>query len=234
MAQHSLHDRKEAGGLLAQRLAAYSNHPEVTVLGLPPGGVVVGYYVARALNAPLDVFIVRMLTVEQFEIGAVVTQRFEIGAVATGGVRVLDDAFTKAADNPKPKINAVAVREQQELKRLERLYRGGRAMHDVRGHTVTLVDDGLTRDSTLHAAVKAFRAHHPARVVVALPIARAELCSALRGESNEVVCGITSERSPAAGDWYATLEDTTDEWIAELLSRSKVAYRAPKGAAPAH
>jgi predicted phosphoribosyltransferase len=227
MAHKPLHNRKEAGRLLAQKLTAYANHPEVTVLALPPGGVLVGYYVARELNAPLDVFIVRTL-VEPGE------EHSEMGAVAAGGVRVLNDEVIEARGIPKRTINAVAVREQEELKRLERLYRGDHPMHSVRGRTAILVDDGLARDATLHAAIKALRTHHPARIVVALPAAPAALCSELRADADEVICAILSEQSQAAGDWYEAFEDVTDDQIARLLSKSKVAYRAPKGAAPAH
>lgn len=227
MAHKPLHNRKEAGRLLAQKLTAYANHPEVVVLALPPGGVVVGYYVARELNAPLDVFIVRPLV-------ATGEAQYLVGAVASGGVHVLDDEVIEQLDIPKQSINAFAVREHDELKRIERLYRGEHPMHDLRGRTVILVDDGLARDTTLRAAIKALRAHHPSRIVVALPAALAARCRELRADADEVVCPITLEQTPPASDWYEEFEEITDDEISRLLSKSKVAYRAPKGAARVH
>ena len=141
-------DRKEAGRLLAEKLAAYANHPDVLVLALPRGGVPVAYEVARALGAPLDVFLVRKLGVPSYE-------ELAMGAVATGGVRVLNDQVVGGLHIPDYVIDAVAAREQQELARRERLYRGDRPPPDVRGRTVILVDDGLATGATMYAAIQA-------------------------------------------------------------------------------
>lgn len=152
-------DRGEAGRLLAAKLSAYANRPDVLVLALPRGGVPVAYEVARALGAPLDVFVVRKLGVPGYE-------ELAMGAVATGGVRVLNDRIVNGLGIPGYIIDAVAAQEQQELARRERLYRGGRPPPDVRGRTVILVDDGLATGATMHAAVQALRQLQPARIVV--------------------------------------------------------------------
>src|SRR3979411_2830419 len=125
-------DRREAGRLLAGKLAAYANRPDVLVLALPRGGVPVAYEVSRALRAPLDVFVVRKLGVPGYE-------ELAMGAVATGGVRVLNEQLVKRLGILDHLIDAGAAREQQELARRERLYRGGRPTPDVRGRTGGLV-----------------------------------------------------------------------------------------------
>src|ERR1700682_5621446 len=142
MAHKPFRDRKEAGRVLAQKLNAYANHPDVIVLALPRGGVPVAYYVARELNAPLEIFLVRRLAVPDNE-------EYTMGAIASGGVRVLDDEVVRALGVQKSTINAVAVREQQELKRQELLYRSDHPPQDVRGRTVILIDDGFATTATM-------------------------------------------------------------------------------------
>ena len=132
-------DRREAGRLLAEKLAAYANRPDVLVLALPRGGVPVAYEVARGLGTPLDVFVVRKLGVPGYE-------ELAMGAIATGGVRVLNDQLVERLGIGDQAIEAIAARERQELERRERLYRGDRPPPDVRGRTVTLVDDGLAKE----------------------------------------------------------------------------------------
>jgi erythromycin esterase-like protein/predicted phosphoribosyltransferase len=205
-------DRSEAGRLLASKLAAYGNHPDVLVLALPRGGVPVAYEVARVLGAPLDVFLVRKLGVPGHE-------ELAMGAVATGGVRVLNDQVVRALRIPDYVIDAVTAQEQQELTRRERLYRGGRPSPDVRGRTVILVDDGLATGATMHAAIKALRQLQLARLVVAVPTAAPETCEALRAEVDEVICAITPEPFYAVGLWYEDFSQTTDEEVRDLLAR---------------
>src|SRR3979411_32965 len=148
-------DRREAGRQLAQHLAAYANRPDVLVLALPRGGVPVAYEVARALHAPLDVFLVRKLGLPGHE-------EYAMGAVASGGVRVLNREVVDQLHLPDELIEGVASRELQELERRERLYRGDRPFPDVRGKTVILVDDGLATGSTMRAAAEALRQQGPA------------------------------------------------------------------------
>jgi predicted phosphoribosyltransferase len=182
-------NRRAAGRLLAQKLAHYANRPDVLVLALPRGGVPVAYEVARALNAPLDVFLVRKLGVPGYE-------ELAMGAVATGGVRVLNDTIVSGLGIPDYLINAVAAKELEELKRRERVYRGGRPPPDVRGRTVILVDDGLATGATMQAAIKALRQLQPARIVVEYghlgPVV-ADSAGDLRSREDEPSWGVQNE-----------------------------------------
>jgi len=205
-------DRREAGRLLAAKLTAYANRPDVIVLALPRGGVPVADEVARALGAPLDVFVVRKL-------GVPGSEELAMGAVATGGVRVLNDQLVNRLGIPDHLIDAVAVREGQELARRERLYRGGRPLLDVRDRTVILVDDGLATGATMHAAIAALRQLHPARIVVAVPTASPETCEEMKAEVDDVICAITPEPFQAVGRWYQDFAQTTDEEVQDLLTR---------------
>jgi predicted phosphoribosyltransferase len=206
-------DRREAGRQLAAMLTAYTHRPDVLVLALPRGGVPVASEVARALDAPLDVFLVRKLGVPGHE-------ELAMGAIASGGVRVLNDELVRALRIPYHVIAAVAAREQQELARRERLYRGDRPPPEVRGRTVILVDDGLATGATMYAAVKALRQQLPARIVVAVPIAAPEACAELSEEVDEIVCAVTPEAFYAVGLWYADFSQTTDEEVRDLLAQA--------------
>jgi predicted phosphoribosyltransferase len=205
--------RREAGEKLAEKLAAYANSPDLIVLALPRGGVPVGYEVARALHAPLDVFLVRKLGVPGYE-------ELAMGAIATGGVRVLNHEVTSQMDIPEPVIDAVAQRENEELQRRERLYRQDRPEPNVRGRTVILVDDGLATGSTMRAAAAAIRQMQPAKIVVAVPVAARETCEELQEEVDEVICAVTPEPFMAVGAWYADFSQTTDDEVRELLQRA--------------
>src|SRR3984893_18503868 len=206
-------DRREAGRLLAEKLAAYANRPDVLVLALPRGGVPVGYEVARTLGAPLDVFVVRKLGVPGYE-------ELAMGAVATGGVRVLNDQLVERLGIPEQLIDAVAARERQELARRERLYRGSRPPPDVRGRTVILVDDGLATSATMYAAIEALRKQHPGRIVVAVPTASPDTCEEMKKKADDVICAVTPEPFHAVGRWYQVFSQTTDEEVAELLAQA--------------
>src|SRR5437870_5333430 len=142
MKQRPFRDRTEAGRLLAAKLTAYANRPDVIVLALPRGGVPVAFEVARALDAPLDVFLVRKLGVPGHE-------ELAMGAIATGGVRVLNEQVVNGLGIPDRVIDAVAQREEQELARRERLYRGDRPPPVVRERIAILIDDGLATGATM-------------------------------------------------------------------------------------
>ena len=200
------------------------------MLALPRGGVPVAYEVARALGAPLDVFVVRKLGVPGYE-------ELAMGAVATGGVRVLNDDIVTGLRIPGYLIEAVTAQEQAEVKRRERAYRGGRPPPDMRGRTVLLVDDGLATGATMRVAVKALRQQQPARIVVAVPVAAAETCTALQADADEVVCGITPAPFHSVGRWYEDFSQTTDEEVRDLLARrerteDKAAEPAPAAPQP--
>ncbi|HEX2205841.1 MAG TPA: phosphoribosyltransferase [Longimicrobium sp.] len=204
-------DRADAGRRLAALLEAYAGRPEVVVLALPRGGVPVGYEVARALGAPLDVFLVRKIGVPGHE-------ELAMGAIASGGVRVVNRAVVDQLRVPPEVIDRVAAREAVELERREAAYRGGRTEPVVRGHTVILVDDGLATGSTMRAAAAALKAMRPARLVVAVPVAAAETCEELRAEVDEVVCALTPEPFYAVGLWYHDFSQTTDDEVRALLA----------------
>ena len=206
-------NRTEAGQLLAQNLERYRDQPNVLVLALPRGGVPVAYEVAAALNAPLDVFIVRKLGVPGHE-------ELAMGAIASGGIRALNHSVIQQLRIPESAIDAVATREYKELQRREHLYRGDKSSLNVSGHTVILIDDGLATGSTMKAAVASLRQQNPARIVVAVPTAPAETCDELQRDADEVICAVTPEPFYAVGQWYEEFEQTTDAEVTELIRRA--------------
>ena len=214
MSPHYFRDRSHAGQLLAEKLSKYANRPDAIVLALPRGGVPVGYEVARDLNIPLDVFIVRKLGVPGYE-------ELAMGAVATGGIRVLNEQVVHNLNIPENVINAVADWETEEIRRREERYRGDEPPPDVHGKTVILVDDGLATGSTMLAALKALRQQLPARIVVAVPTAAPETCEKMKAEADEAICAITPEPFYAVGLWYENFSQTTDEEVRELLAAAR-------------
>jgi putative phosphoribosyl transferase len=206
-------DRTEAGQFLASRLERYANRTNVLVLALPRGGVPVALEVARALHAPLDVFVVRKL-------GLPGNEELAMGAIASGGVRVLNDEVVRLLGVPNAIIEEVAGQEQRELERRERAYRGDVPAADVRGKTVILVDDGLATGTTMRAAVAALRRQRPARIVVAVPVGAAQTCAEFRAEADELICAHTPEPFHAVGIWYENFSQTTDDEVRELLHRA--------------
>ena len=206
-------DRREAGRKLAQKLTAYAGQPDLLTLALPRGGVPVAYEVARALNAPLDVFLVRKL-------GLPGQEELAIGAIATGGVRVLNRDIIRTLSIPDEVINFVARRELQELQRRERLYRGDRPPPEVRDRTIILIDDGLATGASMRAAVVSLRAQHPARILVAVPIAAENVCEAFRTEVDEIICAVTPEPFYGVGRWYENFSQITDQEVRILLEKA--------------
>jgi putative phosphoribosyl transferase len=207
-------NRREAGRILASLLMKYADRDDVLVLALPRGGVPVGFEVAQALRAPLDVFIVRKLGVPGHD-------ELAMGAIATGDVRVLNDDVVMSLELEPEVIDAVAAREEKELARRERLYRGARPAPDVHGRTVILVDDGLATGSTMRAAVAALRKQRPARIVVGVPVAAPETCEEFKTEVDEVVCAATPRMFNGVGRWYEDFSQTTDEEVHELLAQAR-------------
>jgi putative phosphoribosyl transferase len=206
-------NRIDAGKQLAARLGEYADRDDVLVLALPRGGVPVAFEVAKALQAPLDVFLVRKLGVPGHE-------ELAMGAIATGGVRVLNDDVVNYLRIPDDEIDAVAELELKELERREQAYRGKRAEPEVRGKTVILVDDGLATGSTMRAAAVALREQNPAKIVVAVPVSAAQTCDEYRMGVDEIVCAKTPEPFMGVGMWYRDFSQTTDEEVSDLLERS--------------
>jgi putative phosphoribosyl transferase len=205
-------DRQDAGRQLADRLTHYADQPDVLVLALPRGGVPVGFEVADALRAPLDVFLVRKLGVPGQE-------ELAMGAIASGGIRVLNDPVVRLLGLSETDIATVEAEERRELDRREREYRAGRPPLDVAGKVVILVDDGLATGSSMRAAVRALRSLDPARIVVAVPVGARETCEELELESDEAVCAREPEPFHAVGLWYENFSQTSDEEVRDLLAR---------------
>jgi predicted phosphoribosyltransferase len=210
-------DRVEAGRLLAKKLSAYSNRPDVVVLALPRGGVPVAYEVARTLNAPLDVFLVRKLGVPGYE-------ELAMGAIASGNVRVLNNDVVDHLGISNELIDQVAAREQRELQRREQLYRGTSPPLNVRGWTVIIVDDGLATGSTMRAAVNALKDMAPAKIIVAAPVAARETCESFKADVDSTcVCVMSPESFQGVGLWYRDFSQTSDEEVCYLLKRAQEA-----------
>jgi len=206
-------DRRAAGRALAGNLASYAGLDDVLVMALPRGGVPVGYEVARALDIPLDVFVVRKL-------GVPGQPELAMGAIASGGVRVLNDEVLRIVKVPAALIDQIEEREREELRRRELAYREGRPALDVTGKSVILVDDGLATGSTMRAAVRALKRQHAARVIVAVPVGASESCLALEKEADQVICLEQPEDFRAVGLWYDDFTQTTDAEVRELLEKA--------------
>ena len=208
-------NRVEAGRLLAKRLDKYATRPDVIVLALPRGGVPVAFEVAHALNAPLDVFLVRKLGVPGHE-------ELAMGAIATGNVRVLNEDVVNYLGIPDDLIDQVAAREQRELARRENLYRGASEPLNVSGRTVIVVDDGLATGSTMRAAVKALKRLGPAKIIVAAPVAARETCESFKADVDSTcVCVMSPHPFEAVGLWYRDFAQTTDEKVCYLLNHAR-------------
>lgn len=206
-------DRYQAGRVLAKMLEGYAGNPDVVVLGLPRGGVPVAFEIARALGAPLDVFMVRKL-------GTPGHEELAMGAIASGGAVVLNAEAIHGLRIRREEIEEEIDREREELSRRERLYRRSRDPLDVVGKIVIVVDDGLATGSTMRAAVAALRTHKPAAVVVAAPTAAPESRAAMKAIADDCVCAITPEPFRAVGLWYEDFEPTSDDEVRALLERA--------------
>jgi predicted phosphoribosyltransferase len=207
-------NRRDAGRQLAERLRGYRGRPDVLVLALPRGGVPVGFEVARALEAPLDVLVVRKLGLPWHE-------ELAMGAIASGGVRVLNPEVVGQLRIPEHVIEQVAAREQLELESREQLFRGGRAGFDPGGRTVILVDDGLATGSTMKAAIQTLRERHPNEIVVAVPVAPASTCREMARLAERVVCLQQPELFGAVGEWYQDFRQTSDADVRGLLDAAR-------------
>lgn len=208
-------DRIHAGRELATQLITYANRSDVLVLGLPRGGVPVAHEVAKALNLPLDVCLVRKLGVPGHK-------ELAMGAIASGGVRVLNyDIISWLAISDKT-LEHVAARELRELQRRDRSYRGNRPQPEICDRTVLLIDDGLATGATMQAAVAVLQ-QHPKEIVAAVPVGTRSRCLALEADVDRVVCLTTPEPFYAIGLWYENFAQTTDEQVRNLLAKQLAA-----------
>jgi predicted phosphoribosyltransferase len=205
-----LHDRKQAGELLAEKLSALANRPDVIVLGLPRGGVAVACSLATSLRAPLDVFLVRKLGVPGYE-------ELAMGAVATGGVQVVDPDIVEEFRLSRGEIQKVVNAETRELRRREAVFRGSRPTPDFRDRTVILVDDGIATGSTMRAAIEGVKRLGAARVVVAAGVAPLSTCLLLRPEADDLVCLLTPREFRAVGLFYEEFPQLSDDEVCRLL-----------------
>ena len=205
-------DRRHAGRVLAGKLEQYRDRAGLLVLALPRGGVAVGFEVARELQAPLDIFVVRKLGVPGHE-------EYAMGAIASGGVKVLKP-MPGLAVRPEA-IASVIEREQAELVRREQLYRKQRRAVPLQGRTVLVVDDGLATGSTMQAAVLAIRQQHPLHLAVAVPVGALESCASLRQQADDVICAETPEPFRAVGLWYLDFPQATDDEVCALLEEAR-------------
>lgn len=204
----------------------YAHRSDVLVLALPRGGVPVGFIVAEALHAPLDVMLVRKLGVPGHE-------ELAMGAIASGGLIVLDRERIDMLNIPQKQVDAVIDIERRELDRREAAFRGEKPFPNVEGQTVILVDDGLATGASMRAAAQALRLRNPGRIVVAVPVGAAETCESLHTDADETVCAIQPDPFIAVGLWYADFEQTSDTEVRDLLERARHDYEhtRPKQAA---
>ena len=196
--------------MLGAELAACPLPKDPIVLALPRGGVPVGFEVARALAAPLDVVVVRKL-------GVPWQPELAMGAIASGDVRILDERLIRQEDIPPEEIARVTLQEAQEVERRERLYRGNRPALALRNRPVILVDDGLATGSTMLAAVKCVKSLQPSAMIVAVPVASRQACVLIRDEAVDCICLATPTPFIAVGEWYQDFHQTGDAEVRELL-----------------
>lgn len=203
-------DRKDAGQVLADLLTEYANRKDVIVLALPRGGVPVAYQIAKALHAPLDVFIVRKLGVPRHE-------ELAMGAIATGNVTVFNEDIITELAIPKTEIQKVIQEERQELERREKVYRGDRPFPDLKNKIIILVDDGIATGATIRAAIKGLKQFKPKKLIAAVPVADPSICEELSKQVDTLVCPLQPLALHAVGLWYDEFEQTSDAEVHELL-----------------
>ena len=209
-----LHDRYQAGQLLAEKLSGFAKRPDTIVLGLPRGGVEVACALATRLGLPVDVFLVRKLGVPGYE-------ELAMGAIATGGVEIVDPDAIEAFRVSKREIEEVVAVEKQEMERRARVFRGSRPPLNLRDRTVILVDDGIATGSTMRAAIEGVRKLGAARVIVAAGVAPLATCLLLRSEVDDVICLLTPREFRAVGQFYEEFSQLTDQDVCKFLNDAR-------------
>ncbi|WP_414578622.1 phosphoribosyltransferase [Anabaena sp. CCY 9402-a] len=214
-------DRTAAGQVLASKLADYANCPDVLVLALPRGGVPVAFEIAQALNAPLDVLVVRKLGVpDNPELAMGALAKLPGTGFASGGVRIINQQVVNDINISEEVIARVAAQEQRELERRESMYRGDEHFPELTGRKVILVDDGLATGATMWAAVIAVRQKNPQEIVIAVPVAAPETYKQLQTKVEKMVCITTPSQFYSVGMWYEDFPQTTDDQVRELLKKA--------------
>jgi putative phosphoribosyl transferase len=209
--RRTFRDRREAGRALAAKLASYRGKDGLLVLGLARGGIPVGWEVASALHAELDVFLVRKLGAPQWP-------ELAMGALANGGVVVMNTNVVSSLRISDEQVQAVIDRETVELDRREHAYRGGRPVADPHGKTVILVDDGIATGASMLAAVRTLRATGPETIIVAVPVGSQSACQELAHEADDVVCATMPPDFEAVGQVFIDFHQVTDNEVRELLA----------------
>lgn len=207
-------NRVDAGKRLASLLRLYAHRPDVSVIALPRGGVPVAAEIARELNAPLDVLVVRKLGVPRSE-------EMAMGAITSGDFQYLNDDLIQRLNIPAEAISAVIQREQRELERREKAYRDDRPPLNLRDRTVILVDDGLATGATMRVAIKAVQQQQPKEFIVAVPVAAKEICQQLGTYVSHIICAETPQPFHAVGLWYQEFDQTSDKEVQTLLDQAR-------------
>jgi predicted phosphoribosyltransferase len=210
-------NRAEAGRFLAGALSKYANDPKLAVLALPRGGVPVAYEVAQALNAPLDIFLVRKLIVPGYP-------ELAMGTITSGGVRLMNAQVVDCLRIPDRIVSSVIKREESELKHREKLYRSGRPPLDLRGRVLIVIDDGMTTGWTMRTAVRALGYQEPEKIIVAVPLGIPEACDYFAQElGTTCVCAVRPQPFDGVGLWYTDSEEISDDCVRELLTQASIA-----------
>lgn len=208
-------DRAEAGRRLASKLEEYTGRPDVIILGLPRGGVPVAFEIARHLQAPLDVLVVR-------KVGVPWQPEMAMGAVASGGIRILDQALIRSLNLSNYFVYGTIAKEEKEIERRERLFRDACPAPQLAGRTIILVDDGAATGSTMLAAVEAVRRQHPKMIVIAAPVVSRDAYAKFEAEAGNCICLMIPHPFFAVGRWYQTFPQVSDDEVLDLLLRARL------------
>lgn len=210
---HRFANRTEAGKLLADALSGYAGRNDILILALPRGGVPVAYEVAKALSAPLDLWLVRKLGVPGQE-------ELALGALAGKNIRVLNQDIIGLLNIDETVIDGIVAREQTELERRNTLYRQGKPPPDIERKTIIIIDDGLATGATMRVAIASLRQAGAARIIVAVPVGAAATCSKIEKEADELICLYTPEPFYGVGQWYGDFSQTLDNEVLALLNNA--------------